>query len=512
MITAVGGRWQRFGCWLRSTRADPALVGVFIVSFAVARAGQFEERDPYWQARAGLENLAGAPLARPDTWSWSGVPGDWFQNSPLWNDLLGVAWRTVGFAGIFLVAAAVMGGYLLLAWSLARRLGGRGLPALAGVMASVSPVLAMFSPRGTLAVQVLILGSVLLAVRAAPTLAATLPGWAAGAGALTTAAGLSILGNWLHLSFLLVGPALAVLWAVVWLFAPVATARKVLLILCGGFGWALGPVLSPYGLAGGLARSRAVQEACDGLILEWVSPFTANTSPVFRIMAAAAGLAAVVVTGWLLRRWLAGDRTVEFGGLLALAALGVPAAAVGMATIRFLGVAMLTLAPVVAVAATAGVDALRHRLAGRAPSRWREYATGRFWRVVIAGVLVLLLPGTAYLGSRGAVPAEQALIERLPRDCQLFAPGALSASVILTRPDVRVWIDGRADFYGRGQLTLAYAYFGLREHPLVPPGASCTLLDAEASDSRDFAAALRTAPGWRLADVDGRYELWLPAT
>lgn len=496
---------------LRSARADRWLVAAFILCFAVARAGQFEERDPYWQARAGVENLAGWPLARPDTWSWSGVTGDWYQNSPLWNDLLGLAWRTAGFAGIFVVAVAVVGGYLAGSWILAGSLGGRGLPALAGMMATVSPVLAMLSPRGTLAAQLIVLASVLLAVRAARTVALTLPAWAAGTAALIAAAGMSTLGNWVHLSFLLLGPAMAVLWAVVWLFTGAPVSRKVVLIVAGGLGWAVGPVLSPYGLAGGLARSRAVQEVCEGLILEWGGPFVPGISPVFRLMAVATALAGLVVVIWLARRWIAGDRSAEFAGLAALSVLGVPAAVAGMGAIRFLGVAMLSLSPVMAVAATAGVDALRRRLAERPASRWREYSTGSFWRVVIVAVIVILAPATLYQGAKLAVPAETALIRTLPQGCTLFAPGGLAATAILVRPDVQVWIDGRADFYGRDHLMTTYAYFGLRMPTLVPPGASCVVMDNQADDSRELAAALHASRAWRLAGLDGRFELWLPA-
>ncbi len=68
-----------------------------LAALAVVRAGVVDERDPYWQVRAGLENLGGAPLSRPDTWSWAHVDRRFTQTSPAWNDALALGWDADGW-------------------------------------------------------------------------------------------------------------------------------------------------------------------------------------------------------------------------------------------------------------------------------------------------------------------------------------------------------------------------------------------------------------------------------
>jgi hypothetical protein len=504
-------RLQRLAGAVRSPGFDRFLVPAFLAAFVIARAGRFEERDPYWQARAGLENLAGWPLARPDTWSWSGVEGLWYQNSPLWDSVLGLGWVAAGFFGIFVVFAVVMGSYFALANLLGRSLGGRALPTLAAVLVTVSPALSMLNPRATLVVQVIVLAAVYLAYWLARGPASRGPAVLTAALVGVLALAFSTLGNWVHLSFLLIGPGMALLWGIIWGFAPLARQRKWLLIIFGGLGWALGPVLSPYGLAGGLARSQAVQDACEGLILEWTTPLSATVSPVFWLMAAAAVVAAGLASVWLWRRWRQGERSLEFGVLVALSALGVPAALAGLTAIRFLGIGLLTLAPVMAVAATAAVDGLRERQRAGAGLRWREQTTGAYWRVVSTAVVVFLLPGSLYLGAKGAVPDEAGVVALLPANCQLFASGAISSVVVLTRPDVPVWIDGRADFFGRDHLLATYAFLAVRAPTLVPEGTRCVLLDLSSIESSLLAPALDSSAQWRVLVSQDHYRIWVPA-
>ncbi len=506
----MAGRLQQLAEVVRSPGFDRFLVPAFLAAFVIARAGKFEERDPYWQARAGLENLAGLPLARPDTWSWSGVGGLWYQNSPLWDNVLGLGWAAAGFSGIFVVFAVVLGGYFTVTTLLGRGLGGRALPTLAAVLVTVPPALSMLNPRATLVVQVIVLAAIYLAYWLARGPALRWPAVLIAALVGVSAAAISVLGNWVHLSFLLIGPGMALLWGIIWGFARLTWRRKALLILVGGLGWALGPMLSPYGLAGGLARSQAVQEACEGLILEWTTPLSATISPAFWLMAAAAVAAAGLASFWLWRRWQQGERSLEFGVLVALSALGVPAALAGLTAIRFLGIGLLTLAPVLAVAATGAVDSLRERQRSGTALRWREQTTGAYWRVVLTAVVVVLLPGSLYLGAKRAVPDEIGVVTQLPASCQLFSSSALSSVVVLTRPDVLVWIDGRADFFGRDHLLATYAFLAVKTPTLVPEGTECILLDVKAPESSSLAPALDASPQWRvLADQD-HYRIWVP--
>lgn len=503
-------RWRRIVGGLANPRVDRVLVPLFFVGFALARAGRFEERDPYWQARAGMENLAGWPLIRDDTWSWAGVPGPWFQNSPLWNTALGGSYAAAGFWGFFIFTAAVMIGYFAMDYLLALQLGGRRLPALVAIMATVSPALAMLSPRATLMVEIIMLAAVWVVIELSRRDLSRLPTPVLGVVVALIAASLSAVGNQLHLSFLILGPALGGVWGLVWLLTPISWPRRITAAVGGGLGWLIGVLATPYGVSLGLERSRVVQEVCAGLILEWTTPFSGEISKVFWLMVLAATVAAVVVSVWVWQRFRSGAWTSSDTGVFALALIGVPSAVAGWWAIRFLGIALLMLAPAVAVAATGWLDQARARWGGRPPGRWGEYTTGGFWRVVVAAVLVVLSPGVVYLTALHAEPSETSLLRQLPARCQLFSSGAIGGAAILVRPDVTVWMDGRADYYGRAHLIDGYGYFYQTNATPVPPGATCVVIDASAPDSGLLLAGVEGSPQWRLAASDGPFRMFLP--
>lgn len=494
---------------IATPRWDQLLVTLWLVGFAIVRSARFAEHDPYWQVRAGLENLSGQPLARPDAWSWAPVGGNWYQNSPLWDSLLGLGYAGAGFWGLFAVTLVTMVGYFLLAARLALRLGGRPLPTLAALLVVFCASLSTLSPRATLAVQVLILFSVWAALAWSNGPATRLGLSANAAVGLVMALALSTLGNWVHLSFLLIGPGMGVVWLVIWWFAPLGRAVKLALGAGGLVGWGLGPLLSPYGLSAGLDRAAAVQAACQGLISEWSTPLTPGTPVELVAMTIVALALAMAVSGWLLLRCRRGPRDAALGGLAALAMIGVPASVLGLVALRFVGIGVLTLAPVVAVGFTALVDALRRRWTGAATSRWWEYTTGHLWRIVMWLTAVVLSPGVVLIGAGHAVPAEAGVIAKLPSGCRLFSEAGLAGPVILLRPDVKVWIDGRADYYGRERILRSYGYRSAQENPLVPAGTTCVALDTSV-EAPALVGALDASPLWRAAAQDGPYRLWLP--
>lgn len=491
-------------------RWDRVLVLLWLVGLSVVRSARLDEHDPYWQTRAGLENLAGQGLARPDSWSWAPVGGDWYQNSPLWDSLLGLGYRMAGFWGFFAVSLIVMVGYFWVAQRLALRLGARPLPGLAGLLAVSAAAFAMLSPRATLAVELLILFGVWVALAWVDGPAGRLS-WLGNFGLVCVIAlSLSILGNWIHLSFLLVGPGMAVVWVPIWLTSPIVRPTKSALIVAGLVGWSLGPVFSPYGLTAGLERAAAVQRACQGVIVEWSTPFTQSMPVHLVALAVVAALLALAIGVWLVRGWMGGARDLHWGGLLALAAVGVPASLLGLTAVRFLGIGLLTLAPVLAVAMTAGVDRLRARWTGPDKPGWWEYTTGRVWRVVLWLTAVVLAPGAVLVGANHGVPAERAVIAALPEGCRLYSGAGFAGPVVLLRPDVRVWIDGRADYYGRDRIIAQYAYLDGSTSDLVPSGTTCVALDASQGEVV-LARRLDESPQWRPAGQDGPYRLWLPS-
>lgn len=487
----------------------------FLAAIAVVRAGHLEERDPYWQVRAGMENLAGVPLARPDTWSWAPVGGDWYPNSPAWNLLLGAAYSAAGFAGFFLAAAVSLGLLLGLVKVLSDRLGARPLPGLVGLLAAFAASFPMLSVRATSIVQTVLLASVLFAVVWAG--AAARRTHAVNGLVVTLVAGVaSVGGNWIHLSFLLLGPGLAVVWAVVWWLWPgLDRPRRWVMTLGVLAGWCAGPLLSPYGVSGGLERTREVQRACEGLITEWSSPLDPRNGVQSVLMLAAALVLAAGAAWFAVRRLRAGRRDPVTVAVVALGLIGVPAAIAGVLALRFVGVALLTLAPFAGLAATRLIDRLRaadlSRLPGWLSGRLRSYSDGGFWRVVLAATGVVLLPGIILLGSQLGRPPENAAATRLPSGCQLFSTPGTAGSVVLLRADVRIWMDGRADYFGRERLELAYEYFAGTRAEIVPPGATCLILDTGTALERTLRSRLASSPQWRPAAREGRFELWLPA-
>ena len=501
-------RWAR----VRDRRWDLLLVAGFILSFALARAGKLAERDPYWQIRAGAENLAGLPLARPDTWTWSGVPGDWYPNSPLWNILLAISyefgryWGVFGFTVLLLLLLFAMG--ILLAG----RLGARPLPGLLAVFAVFAGALPYLGARATLGAQVLMMVAVytgvVLSERADRLPVPVLVG-------ITTALATSqsILGNWTHLSFLLVGPGLAAVWAVIWLLTPALTPkRKTLLILGGGAGWVLGPLLSPYGLAGGLARARAVQDSSQGLLTEWMSPLDPAQGGQWDTMVVVAMLAAAGASWWLWQEWRQG-RDVRL--VAALTMIGVPASLAGLFALRFLGIGPVTLAPVLAVLATDAIDRFRRGVAdrqvgGRLGTALQDYTAGRFWRVTLSIVLVALSPVVLILAAEHAAPREHVIIDRVPTGCRVFSSPAIAGVVVLLRPDAPVWIDGRSDFFGRDVIHESIAYYKGSLPAAVPERTGCVVLDPDDELTSGLRTRLTSSGQWHLAETAAGFELWLP--
>ncbi len=481
------------------------LVGGWLTALTLVRSGSVEERDPYWQTRAGVETLHGAPLVRPDAWSWAPVEGDFTQTSPGWNLLLGVAWEGLRFFGLFLVSAVAIGSLLLLLVVISRRLGAGPLATLVGLTAVLLIALPFLSMRATVAAQALFLGSIVWA-----------DWWRMRAGGVSrpmgmlavglAAAGFSGVGSWLHLSWLLLAPTLALCWAVIWAASPrLGRARIVGFIGSGGLGAVAGVLLGPYG-ADAWQVTRAVQAACAGLITEWLGMFT----PGLALRWAAPGILAILTAAasgaWAVRGWGGRGEDRRVGVVAALSVVALPTALAGLVAIRFIGVSLLALAPVLAMASEELGVRLQRRLAAEprgafANPRVRFWATSAHWRPVLVAVLVVLSPGVLLMTLPLARPlAEMAVLKDLPRGCRLVSDPGSAGPVILLRPDVRVWTDGRADYYGRQRTVEVIEVLGsastqwpaldaatcvmLRRHPNFPVAALARALDADPEWSR----------------------------
>ncbi len=501
-------------------RTDRWLIAGWIAAISVALAGTIHDTDPYWQIRAGLENLDGIALARPDSWSWAPVDGLFLPNSPAWNLVLAIAWRGASWWGLYLVTVATIGASLALIAVLARRVGARRVPSVVAILLTCAAVLPVFSPRAALPAQALVLAAIAFAHTwsarrhrpAVPVDAAVV---------LAVGFAFSALGNWIHLSWSTLAVATAAAWAALWLLVPGTgpRGRRIALVVAGTAGLGLGVLAGPYGL-GVVAQSRVVVEACRGLILEWTSPF----DPAVEWYWALAALAAVLVTVLAAHRSIGRLRRrppdPRAPLVVALTVSAAPFVVGGLLYIRFVLVALILLAPVTALTLTAGVDRLHRRVAdppasaGYLRRRLPEWTSDGFWRVIVWAVLAVLAPLALFAGSRHAQPATAAVNELLPSGCREFGTSPEAASIILTRPDVPVWFDARADYWGRARNVLANNYlYDLNQSTLVPPGTTCVVLSDASGDPgiARLTAALDADPAWHRVPGTVNANLWLPA-
>lgn len=497
---------ERFRWWLAFA---------ILTMFAASRAATVTERDPYWSARAGLETLAGTPLARPDAWSWS-AEGLWYPNSPAWNVVLGLGWNALGFWGFFwaaFLAMTLLGGVALM---VARRTGARALPTLVTLLPLAFASSAALSTRATVVVHVLLFLAALFAWwwggRAHRVHTAMSVGLVGIAGFL-----LSFAGNWVHLSFIALAAAVALMWGVAWWTSPgLGTVHRVLLLLTGTGGLLLGCVLSPYGIALTLERSQAVSEICRDLVTEWMSlPTMVMREGGYIWLPITIGVIAVaaVTVVWVSRLLRSGGRyDPRIRLVVPLLVVALPAIGAGVGTLRFLALGTLLLAPAAAGAVTALVDRLRRRQRAGVGIWWSprlaRYTSGSFWTTVLSVVAVVLLAFTVWAVPAGARPPEASVAARLPHGCQLWSDPSVAGPVLLTRPDVHVWIDGRFDFYGRDHIL---EFLRVRSgEAAIPAEAECVIL-ADESKNADLADGLNGDPQWTQVAASGGFTLWVRA-
>ena len=495
------------------------LVAYFMLLFAAVRAGNASERDPYWEARAGWENLSGHPLVGPDRYSWTAAGELWYPNSPAWNSALGAAFHFGGYPGLFWLTFGSIALYLTLAWTLAGLLGARALPGLLGIGVPLLLATVMISGRATMVVQSLLLLSVLA------------PAWWSerasrytrsinGLVCLGTAATLSLVGNWVHLSYLLLAWSVGLVWTLMWWLTPgLSRSRRLVLSAAGFAGASVGVVVSPYGLLLGIQRSRSVQEACEGLIDEWASILSTGSLNWVLGGTVALGVSTTTVSH-LTGRWRdSRSRDIRFRVTSGLIAIGLPSAIAGWGATRFVSISLLVIAPLIAASSTEWADRAHRRVQDAqrgfwALSRVQEYTSGRFWMLVLVCVAIVLTPFGLTGASRQSKPEEVEILMAAPAGCRLFSTPVTGSVAILARPDITVAVDGRADLYGRErwQSTLRV----LTGMEALPERASCvvlpdmTILGIKSNAGRDLLERMDADSSWvRAAERDG-YVLWLP--
>jgi hypothetical protein len=487
-----------------------------MASLAVIRSGSVEERDPYWQIRAGVETLNGAPLSRPDSWSWAPVDAAFTQTSAGWNVILGAAFEAAGFTGFFTACVLAIGSLLYLLVGLSRRLGVGPLSTVASLTVILLIGLPFLSPRATVAAQALFLGAVASADwwrrRAAghPLIL--------GAGVVgASAAAFAGVGSWIHLSWLMLAPAMAVSAAAMWAATPQLGKHRIAAFTTAAVvGAGLGVLAGPYG-TGAWDVSQRVRQACSGLVTEWLGMFTPGLDARWALPGSLAIAGAGVALLWVVRRWPSRAEDPRVGLVAALTVLALPASLGGLIAVRFIGVALLALAPLSAMAAGLVAARVRRRLAEEPrgifrSKRLRFWADGRHWRPVLVALLVVLFPGVVAMALPLGRPIEElALAKRLPQGCKLVSDPGSAAPVILLRPDVKVWVDGRADYYGRHRNIEAIDLLRSRDtdSPVLRQATCVILRRDDHFDVDPLVEALNDDNSWKSLTAQGALAAWV---
>lgn len=485
-------------------RWDWVVLSCWVAALVTFRAARMTERDPYWQARDGIERLSGTPLVRADSWSWGPAGGSFRPTSPLWNTLLGVGHESLGLAGIAFVGGLGMAAYFTVAAVTARRLGARPLPTLAATVLVALLALPMVSPRGTIVVQALLLAT--LALGHALVTRALPRRWPTYAGVALAAAALGWTGAWLHVSWSVTALGLACALPLLAVLSGAAQWRTVLAAVAGA-GLAVGSLLGPYGWS--VWRLLLdISAASGGQIVEWLSPFTAGLRARWVPVAVVLLVLAALCAKRLARRrpGAPGSRERARWALeVVLTLIGLVSAVAGLVAIRFLGVAALTLLPVLASRLSAATPRWRANPSRSEALRTRLHAA--YWRPIVTAVAVLLLPLALVRSVHPGTPsAEAEIAPSLPPDCRLFSDPDTAGAVLLLRPDVEVWVDMRTEVHG------AQAYADTRRRlqapggAVLPAGATCALLPASVRSVTEDGTDRR----WGLLRSGSTLKLWLP--
>ena len=497
-------------------RADTWILGGWITAIALMRSGRVEDTDPYWQIRAGQEFLRGTPLAHPDTWSWAPVDGLFYPNSPAWNAALGLSYSLLSWWGFFLLSIAAITAYFAIAVHLSRRLGAGDLATTVAVIVTSLAALPMLSPRAGVASQALLMGAIAAAYA-----------WSSRAGSHSgpvnalviggIGLGFSFVGNWIHLTWSTLAIAVAISWALIWVLTPgLGWGRRSVMVLSGSIGLGAGVLLGPYG-TDVYTRAARVIDVCRGLIIEWTGAFSIESGARWALPAVAAIALGMAGSLWCLRAWRLGGRDdPRIRLVVALLVPAIPSALAGVVAIRFTGLSLLTLMPLTALAVSASARYLHRRavlLAGLG-SRRADYTGAPFWRVILAATLLVISPFVLWYASPHGRPSTYDISMALPANCRLFSVSNESAAVILLRPDIRVWFDGRADYWGRSKLLdMEQLLFRVDEASPVPAGTTCILLPTEAKEPSlgVLARVLDSSPDWvRATEMDDAV-VWIPA-
>jgi len=478
----------------RLLKRDWLLLAACISLLSIWRAFFGDASEPMWLSREGLDVLKGVPFVHADRWSWSPQPWDFVPTSPGWEILAGAFRDTMGSHGIIALTALSVGASLAaLAW-ISVSLGASATATTASLMVTASLCSSLMSGRASLpafvwmlfAVQLLWVSRHLLARQAvAISMAST----------FACALGVGYVGIWMHNSwtaFAPLGSAAAVFLLFNADFGP--RTRRLLLGLGGSTGLCLGVTLGPLGMEA-FTNSARVAAATSGLITEWTSPW--KLGGAWLGLWWLSGLLMLFVVTRELQHRLAGW-PVRPSVVYTVIALGAMLA--GSVALRFTLLGVIAASPVLAraLSATPGLGIQR---------AFGERAHERYWRTVFSLLMVVALP-LCLIAARMQSQLPDPAITALPTGCRLFSDDETAKYVEYFRRDIRVWIDGRHDYWGRERLELSNAYLAGQLTRTLPERTSCVLLSVNAYPR--LTDRIDADPAWVRNVQTELYTLWVP--
>lgn len=480
----------------KSRLPGAAALMVWIFTLAVWRTSIDGETDAFWTAREGIDVLNGGGLIHPDRFGWAQPDAVFVPNSPLWQLYLGIAFELGSLSG--LLAASVLSltsSLAAIAWS-ARKLSAGHLEIAVVLGLLVIGAAPLFVNRAALPAVALLLSAVQVASQQPQGAGSRL----APVRAFAIAWLLSALGIWLHNSWALYGLILAISG----LAASFARAlRGEAPRWRASWSWLVGAVLGilsgPLGAQVFLQTTR-VGSVARGVILEWSTPWQLGAFWTGVWLTALIVQAAASRSVW--RAFWAGDARPAL-----LWTFGLFGLVAGASAIRFTFLALVALAPIAA-------SQLTHLTAGpRARSlrrRLGQRGTRRYWNTVLALVAAALLIPVVRLAGSAYPDLRDPAVRAIPTGCRVFSDPKSAGAIILLRPDAKVWVDGRTDYWGRERLLLAIQYLRVQGPTLVPAGTRCVLkLGTERrSEFRRLADSL-IARGWMRLGLPGEESVLL---
>ncbi len=476
---------------LRQVRLGWVLLGAVVVSVAIIAMRPTYDTDMYWHLASGRWMVENRAILQQDFWSHTITGRAWLNEFWLMDVLLYALYAPLGMTGMALYVAACAAAGLLIVRQVIDV--DPLLEAVVLVLAAMASAV-FWNARPQMISFVWFAGLWVMLWRYQQGQRATL--WPAILLLLTWA---NLHGGWamgiVLLTLAAVGEALR------WLTARITqedtpadvwkTVGHLLLITVLSL-IAIG-VLNPYGPRYLLLPIETVSRTAEALFIEeWASPDFGR------------------IEAWLLYAMLAGTlaaaglsaRRLDDRHLILVVGFGL-LALMSWRTVPFMA---LVCAPVLALYLDDWLGGVRNR-------NWTRPVTPVMGLVNVI-VLVLFGVGTltmlAYwyspeqveLAEAGRFPVEAAVhLDELPEPVVLFNSYNWGGYLILRHPEVPVFIDGRTDLYGDGQvLEYVQVTYALDGWDAILDGYGVNAALIEAGGTLD--AALRMQPGWDLAHED----------